>query len=244
MAVRKVLLLAALVVCLTLTCPVWAGTLTFNGFMVNGQGLLSFSPGIGNTLTIGAGNGANGALVSNLLENVGLACPGGNCPIMSGFLTLTTGPETGGSSGGGIFSYNFGAGGLVKIIGAIPTLGINNPNTVLFSASLLPGTTFSGAGSVASVIGQLNLASIMLAAQLGSYHFTGGSNDDLSFNINPGCSTGGPCTGSLVQSTTALQTIPEPATLSILGVGLFTFGAGLRRRMARARAVTAQSAQI
>jgi PEP-CTERM motif len=235
MAVRRLMLFATLVVCLALAGSAWAGTLTFNGFMPNGQGQLDFTPGLGNSLTIGAGNGGNGALVSDFI-NTGIGPPicGGDCTIVGGYLTLTTGPETSGFSGGGIFSYSFGAGGVVKITGEIPMLGINSP-TVLFMASTLPGTTFSGAGSVGSFLGQLNLASIVLAPQLGTYHFTGGSNDDLSFGISPSCSTGGVCKGSLVQSTTALQTIPEPATLSVLGVGLFTFGAGLRRRMGRAK---------
>jgi PEP-CTERM motif len=240
MAVRRLILLATLVACLALTGPAWAGTLTFNGFDANGQGLLSFTPGLGNSLTIGAGNGGSGAMVTNLLTGgINPLLCGGNCNIVGGYLTLASGPETGGFTGGGIFSYSFGAGGNVKIMGEIPTLGINSP-TVLFMASLLPGTTFSGAGTVGSFLGQINLASIVLAAGLGTYHYTGGSNDDLSFGISPSCSTGGICTGSLVQSTTSLQTIPEPATLSVLGVGLFAFGAGLRRRMGRTKpAVTA-----
>jgi PEP-CTERM motif len=239
MAVRRLILFATLTACLALSGPAWAGTVTFNGFISTGQGLLSFTPGLGNSLTIGAGNGGNGALVTDFI-NSGIGPPicGGDCSIVGGYLTLTSGPETSGFSGGGIFSYNFGAGGNVKVIGEIPTLGINSP-TVLFMASLLPGTTFSGAGSVGSFLGQLNLASIVLAPQLGTYHYTGGSNDDLSFGISPSCATGGACTGSLVQSTTSLQTIPEPATLSVLGVGLFTFGAGLRRRMGRAKPAVA-----
>jgi hypothetical protein len=228
MAVRKVILFVTLVVCLALAGPAWAGTLTFNGFNVNGQGLLSFTPGLGNSLTIGAGNGGNGALVTDFFNTGGICT--GDCSIMGGYLTLSTGPETSGFHGGGIFSYSYGAGGAVDIFGKVPSLGIN-VSTLLFSASLLPGTTFSGAGSVGSVLGQLNIGSIVLNPALGTYHFSGASNDDLSFSISPSCATGGKCTGSLIQSTTSLQTIPEPATLSVLGVGLFTFGAGLRRRM-------------
>jgi hypothetical protein len=228
MAVRRFTLLIALVACLALAGPAWAGTLTFNGFNDNGQGMLSFTPGIGNALTIGAGNGGSGAMVSDFFNNVGIC--GGDCGIMGGFLTLTTGPETSGFAGGGIFSYSYGTGGTIDIMGKIPSLGIN-VTTLLFSASFLPGTTFSGAGTVGSVLGQINLASIFLVPQLGTYHYTGASNDQLSFSISPSCSTGGSCTGSLIQSTTALQTIPEPATLSVLGVGLFAFGAGLRKKM-------------
>ena len=228
MAVRRFTLFATLVVCLALAGSAWAGTETFNGFNVAGQGLLMFTPGLGNSLSIGAGNGGNGAPVNDFFNNGGFC--GGDCMIVGGYLTLTTGPELSGFSGGGIFSYSYGAGGLLKITGEVPILGINVP-TVLFSASFLPGTTFSGAGTVGSLLGQINLASIVLNPALGTYHYTGASNDQLSFSISPSCATGGVCKGSLIQSTTALQTIPEPATLSVLGVGLFTFGAGLRRRM-------------
>ena len=72
----------------------------------------------------------------------------------------------------------------------------------------------------------------MLNPALGNYKYSGGNNNDISFNVSPSCSTGGICTGTIVQSDTTLQTIPEPATLSVLGVGLFAFGTGLRRRMA------------
>jgi len=230
MAVRKMILIAAFVACLALAGPAWAGTLTFNGFDATGQGDLSFTPGVGNTFTIGPGAGGNGALVTNLINTVGLC--GGTCSIINGYLTLTSGPETSGFASGGIFSYTFGAGGSVQVVGEIPILGINTPTT-LFTASLLPGTTFSGAGANGSCLGQLNLSSIVLAPALGVYHYIGASNDELSFNVDPACSTGGKCTGTLIQSTTSLTTIPEPATLSVLGAGLFAFGAGLRRTMAR-----------
>ena len=233
MAVNRLILLAALVGCLALGVPAWAGTLQFHGFDFAGQGQLSFTPGLGNTLSIGAGGGGNGAIITDFFNSGILPtfCAG-DCPIVGGYLTLTTGAETSGSTGGGSFSYSFGGGGMIQVIGEIPTLGINSPTT-LFSAKFLPvGTTFSGSGTVGSLIGQLDLSTIMLAAQLGMYKYTGGSNDDLSFSISPSCATGGKCTGTLVQSDTSLQTIPEPATLSVLGVGLFTFGAGLRRRMA------------
>ena len=117
----------------------------------------------------------------------------------------------------------------MKIIGEVPMLGINTP-TVLFTASFLSGS-FTGGGSVGSVTPAIDLASIMLAPQLGLYNYSGANNDDISFNISPSCSTGGICTGPIIQSDTTLQTIPEPGTLSVLGVG-FAFGAGLRRRMA------------
>ena len=47
--------------------------------------------------------------------------------------------------------------------------------------------------------------------------------DQLSFNINSGCSSGGGCTGSLVQSTAILtfpSAAPEPSSLALLPLGL------------------------
>ena len=226
MAVRRLILIVALVACVALASPVWAGTIQFHGNDFTGQGALSFTPGVGNALTIGAGNGGNGAFISDFFNQQ--IC-GGDCPIVGGYMTLTTGAETSGMAGGGSFNYQFGNGGMIKIIGEIPILGINTP-TVLFMANFLMGS-FTGGGTIGSVTVGLNLASIVLNPALGAYHFTGGNNNDISFNISSTCSTGGKCTGTIIQSDTTLQTIPEPATLSVLGVGLFTFGAGLRKRV-------------
>jgi PEP-CTERM motif len=233
MAVRKLVLFAALAACLAVAGPAWAGSLSFHGNSA-GEGELSFTPGVGNDLTIGAGNGANGAVVTDFYSTGGAAICGGDCTIVGGYLTLSTGGETSGGASGGSFLYDFGSGGTIKIVGEIPSLGINSPTT-LFMASLVSGQ-FSGTGTIGSVIVAINLSSIVLAPQLGSYHFTGANNNDIAFDLSSTCATGGVCTGPIIQSDTNFQTIPEPATLSVLGVGLFAFGTGLRRRMAATKA--------
>jgi len=229
MDVRRLILFAVLGACLALASPAWAGSLLFRGTnFPDGQGLLSFTPGIGNDLTVGPGGGFNGGPVTDFMNTYGIC--GGDCSITGGYLQLASGPETSGSAGGGTWTYLFGSGGNIKIFGEIPILGINSP-TLLMTASFASGS-FTGAGTVGSFIGGINLASIVLAPQLGVYKYSGASTDVASFNITDTCSTGGSCSGSIVDAATTLQTIPEPATLSVLGVGLFAFGTGLRRRMA------------
>ena len=227
MAVRKLVLCAILALCLAIVVPAWAGTLNFTGTDLAGQGALSFSPGIGNPLSIGAGNGGNGALVTDLINNLFICS--GDCAITGGYLTLMTGGETSGSAGGGSFTYFFGAGGQLQIFGSIPSHNINS--ALIFSAQFLPGGLFTGSGTVGTVVASLNLASIFLNPNLGTYKYTGGSNIDTSITINPGCGNGGACNGSIFNTNTSIATIPEPATLSVLGAGLFAFGAGLRRKM-------------
>ena len=232
MAVRRLILFVALVACVAVAGPAWAGSLQFHGNDFNGQGALSFTPGIGNALTISAGGGGNGAFISDFFSN---SICGGDCPIMGGYMTLATGGELSGSGGGGIFNYVYGAGGNIQIFGKIPLLGINS-STLLLSANFTGGS-FSGSGTVGSIIASINLASIMLNPALGVYHYSGANNNDISFNVSGTCGTGGMCTGVIVQADTSFQTIPEPATLSVLGVGLFAFGTGLRRKMLASKAV-------
>jgi hypothetical protein len=224
--------------CLALAVPACAGTYEFTGLNPNGQGALSFTPGGGNTLTIGAGNGGSGGLDTDFFNSFGFCL--GDCNIAGGYATLTTGPETSGFANGSIWSYHYGAGGTLTITGEMPSMGISSP-TVLFTASFLPGTTFSGSGTAGSFVGQINIDSITLAPQLGNYLYSGASNDELAISIDPGCASGGVCTGTVIQSLTTAetipQTIPEPGTLSVLGVGLFFSGAGLYRRMIRRAAM-------
>ena len=227
---RHITTLSAVIVvlagCLALASPARADNIIFNGFAVTGTGLLSFTPGLGNTLTIGAGNGGDGALITDYLTPT--FC-GGDCAIVGGYSTITSGPETGGSSGGDSFTYSFGEGGSVQIIGAVPQLGLDTP-TLLFEASFMPGTTFSGAGSVGSFLGALNLSSVVLNPALGTWTFVGASNDEITLSLNSGCSLGDSCSGSIIQSTTALQTVPEPGMLALFGTGVLGLAEVLRRK--------------
>ena len=227
MVTRRLALLAVLVLCLALSSQVWAGTLQFAGNSLAGQGLMSFTPGAGAEFSIGAGNGANGALITDFLSTSGICS--GDCSVTAGYLTLTTGTEASQTIFPGGISYTFNSGGSIKVIGGISSLGIAN-GTTLFSATFLPGAGFSVFGGSGSFQGGVDLVSIILDPLLGKYIYQSGSVDEFFFNVDPACATGGVCTGTISQSTVQM-TAPEPATLSVLGVGLFVSGAGLRRKM-------------
>ena len=219
-----------MIVLVLFAVPVWADSLQFTGTIFQGQGSLSFIPGIGNAVTIGAGNGANGALVTDFV-NTSAVCTG-DCAITGGYMTLTSGPETSGFAGGGAFTYAFGSGGTVDIYGEIPSLSITG-SSLLFSASFLSGGIFTGAGTVGSFIGQLDLGSIFLNPTLGTYNYTDGSTNEISISLNPGCGTGGSCNGSIFNSATTLQAsaVPEPSSLFLLGIGLSGLAGMIRRKL-------------
>jgi hypothetical protein len=229
MVVRRLTLLAGVVVCLALSSPVWAGNLTFDGTS-QGQGLMSFTPGAGDTLTIGSDGVNLGALVNELFLPIP-QCAGGECAVTNGYLTMTSGAQTSVIIPG--VEWGFGPGGSATIFGKIPALGINSVSALL-SFSYSNGATFSVFGSGGIYAGTVNLSSIVLAPllhlALGGVGFTGGDNDEIAFAISELCSSG-VCKGDVTTADTSLQYITEPATLCGLGAGLLVFGTGLRRKI-------------
>jgi len=233
MPLRRLTLLAAVILSLALSSPVWAGTLQFTGDNLNGQGLLNLNPtqnGGNGILTIAAGNGGNGALITALLNDLGICA--GSCGITAGYLTLTSGTEASQTIIPGVLAaYTFNAGGSVHIIGGVPSLGLANGSTLL-TGTFMPGAGITIFGQSGSFQGGINLNSIVLNPAFGKFEFQAGHVNEFGFSIDGGaCLNGGVCTGTISQSTVQF-TVPEPATLSVLGIGLFASGAGLRRKMA------------
>jgi len=222
---------------LALAGPAWAGTIEFTGSTVTGQGTLNFNPGAaGNTLTIGAGGGGLGALIQNLSDTLGLCGPSPGCSITSGYLTMTSGGLlAGGGCSGGNCAYDFKAGGTLDIFGKVTTsLGTSMGHllTAMFSNG-----AFDVSGTVGTYSGGLNIPSIKLfGPAFGTYNFTGGSGDAITISLNTSCRTGGSCTGLVDEDSVSLETttIPEPATLCVLGSGLFALATGLKRKLLQA----------
>ena len=217
MAVRRLVLLAALMACLTLAGPAWAGDITFSGSTPQGE--LTFN-GIGSMLSIGSGFGGSGGPIDLVMSQFATCNP--SCPITNGFLSLMAGPAIAGGSPG---IWLFGA-GTISIMGTIPGFGSS-----LLTANITSATfdLFHGGPSAFTA----TLSSVVLDAGFGTLQTLGGNALALTILVNANCeNTGVGCAGQVLSDSVTVNAnaIPEPATLSVLGVGLLAFGAGLRRR--------------
>jgi hypothetical protein len=224
----KLLLGGALVFCALAAGPAWAGTLDFNGGSLKGHGKLTFTPGIGDQLSIGTAK-TDGALIQSLLNDVGLC--GGSCTITKGFLTVLTAGESSQNTVGLTTTYDFNSGGSIDIYGGIAALGIPN-GTLLLSAQLSGANFIVTKGSkTASFQAQLILSTITLDHRLGTYTFAGGSSNTLAIDLTANCGGNGKCSGLIESANLTLLTTPEPASLSFLGTGLLAVGCFLRKKL-------------
>lgn len=214
----KLLLGAVLISCTMLTGPAWAGSITFDGFSPGGQGTLKFKAGTGDRLTVGAGGGGLGALISQLFTFSGACSP--NCSVTNGYLILTTGGQT--SSVGGVYTFG-SAGSSIEIFGDLP--GMGNTPEVLLQATFNSETLFGG-----DFHGLLNLSSILLNPAIGTFTYNSGSSDAITFNLMGSCNASG-CHGLVNNADVVLTTTPEPASLGLLGTGLLAVGCVLRKKL-------------
>jgi hypothetical protein len=219
--------LAILIGCLTLLAYPASASLIFSGENNPGQGLMTFSPGMGNSLVVGPGDGGNGALITNLFNSNGLCH--GDCGIDGGYLTLATGGETFGYACCGTWNYLYGSGGSMDIWGAIPDLGINTVSK-LFSAQFLAGAEFYGGDGLGSLVASIDPNSIQLNPALGTYQITSPWMEQVYLPVQ-GCSDGRDCSGPVQITAVQMQTevVPEPTSIVLLGSGLIAFGSKLRR---------------
>ena len=59
-----------------------------------------------------------------------------------------------------------------------------------------------------------------------------GGDDGITISLQGNCSpTSSKCSGLVAPQAVSLQTLPEPATLSVLGVGLLALGTGLKKKV-------------
>jgi hypothetical protein len=220
--------LVVLIGCLTLLVYPASAALIFSGLNNPGQGLMTFSPGIGNSLVVGSGNGGKGALITNLFNSNGLC--NGNCGIDGGYLTLTTGGETSGFACCGGWHYWYDGGGSVEIWGAIPDLGINTVSE-LFSAQFLPLGQFDGIDGLGGLLASIDPKSVHLNAALGKYQIVSPWMEQVFLPVH-GCGDGSDCSGPAQITNVQMQTevVPEPTSLVLLGSGVIALGSKLRRR--------------
>jgi hypothetical protein len=180
------------------------------------------SAGAGGTIVASGGGNVvgTGILIDTLTYKYEFATPTSQVFDLSG-----TGVGLVGSTAVLNFSTGGAAGNFVEIIGGVPDLGIADGTTLL--SGFFTGFTFSAGGTFASFSGggHGNNSNDLLTA----LNLPNDMNFDF-FGFTIGLSVPGQGGPYVARSTDIVSTVPNPSVLVMLGVGLLTVTALVRRR--------------
>jgi hypothetical protein len=219
----KVILLGAMVlVALLAPAALFADSIVFSSpGTTSGTGTVSYSAG--GTFTV------TSAVITDVYIN------GVDYPVVDGILDLTSGATSGylGCTGGACLA-SFDAGGSLDVTGEVPGLGITTVSPLLSSSYLVNGVlSFTGGSNDTGwYSADLDPSSVVLnsgiLAALLDTTVMSGSNTELLIHIDFTTST---YSGKVSESGADIIT-PEPATMSVLGLGLLSLLglAGFRKR--------------